>query len=345
MNDTKYIGADVHSSSSFFVVLKNSGDVWDQKRLPTTERDLAVYLESIPGRKVITFEETNLSRWLYQVFKPLADEVVVCNPAKNTFTKNGPKTDGQDAMHLARLLKAGYLKPVYHGDDPRERFRDLVSAYEDVVQDVVRLKNRYRALFRSDGSPLGKGQGVYKVEELQKGLKSREKAFIAKGAYERLGVLERQKESLIEEMKLRSRPFKEIKILRGLPGIDYIHAWFIAAAVVTPYRFANKYKFWAYCGLVKHRQISDGKIYGNKKAHGNNVLKDVFRQAGRATLRGSSGVKKYYEHLISERGYGEGEAYNAVCREIAALARSLWKKGERYDDELYIKSKNLSHPS
>jgi transposase len=345
MNEVKYIGADVHSASSFLVVLKNSGDVWDQRRLPTTEKDLAVYIESIPGRKKITFEETNLSRWLYQVFKPLVDEVVVCNPSKNTFTNNGPKTDGQDAMHLARLLKAGYLTPVYHGDDPRERFRDMVSAYGDLVQDIVRLKNRYRALFRGDGNPLGKGQKVYKMKELQKELKSGEKAFIAKGAYERLQTLLSQKEDFFAEMKLRSKPFKEVKILRTLPGIDHVHAWQIVAYVVTPHRFASKYKFWSYCGLVKHRQISDGKVYGNKKAHGNNALKDVFRKAGKAAIRGSSGVKAYYEHLISKRGFGEREAYNAVCREIAALVRSLWKKGEKYNDEQYRKSKNLSHPS
>ncbi|MFC1588499.1 transposase, partial [Planctomycetota bacterium] len=161
MRGDKYIGVDVHSSSCYFVVLDDSGKIWDKCRVPTTEVELTVNLDNIPGRKIITFEETNLSKWLYGLFKPLVDKIVVCNPAKNTFTKGGPKTDERDALHLARLLRAGYLKPVYHGDDPRERFRDLVSGYRDVIQDVVRLKNRYKALFRSEGVPLKKGQSVY----------------------------------------------------------------------------------------------------------------------------------------------------------------------------------------
>jgi len=345
MTEVKYIGADVHSSSSFLVVLENSGEVWDKRRLPTTEKDLSVYLEGIPGRKIIAFEETNLARWLYQVFTSAVDEVVVCNPAKNTFTKNGPKTDGQDALHLARLLKAGYLKPVYHGDDPREQFRDLVSAYRDVIQDIVRLKNRYKALFRAEGTPLGKGQMVYKMEELQKQLKSREKSFIARGVYERLRALETQREAFLAEMKVRSRSFKEVRILRSIPGIDYIHAWTLVAYMVTPWRFANKYKFWSYCGLVKHKQISDGKVYGNKKAHGNNALKDVFRKAGLAAIRGTSGLRAYYDHLRLNGEVSHGPAYNAVCREVAALVRTLWKKGEKYNDGEYRKSKNLSHPT
>ncbi|MBK8201533.1 MAG: transposase [Bdellovibrionales bacterium] len=50
-----------------------------------------------------------------------------------------------------------------------------------------------------------------------------------------------------------------------IPGISIIRANIIAAIVCQPARFENKHKFWGYCMLVRHIQISGGKIYGNKR--------------------------------------------------------------------------------
>jgi len=340
MSNIKYIGADVHSTTCFFSVLNQDNTVWCKKRINTTEGDITCFLQTIPGKKVITFEETNLSRWMYQLIKPHVDKVIVCNPGRNTFTKSGPKTDGIDATHLAHLLLSGYLHPVYHGDDPREHFRDLVSGYKDLIQDLVRQKNRYKALYRGDGIKLPKGKRAYK-EGSPKQL-SQDKAFVSCQVKDRIEHIESQREDCLKKMKKRSDSFKEKKILLSIPGIGEIHAATIIAAMVTPWRFSNKYKLWSYAGLVKHNLLSDGTSYGKRRAQGNRTLKSVYRTAGHAVLRSKkSGLRAYYDYLRKEKNKGHYEAYNAICREVASLTRSLWKKGVKYQDRTYRKAKNL----
>ena len=61
----------------------------------------------------VTFEE---GTWAHDLLKPRVDKLVVCNPRKNAFLKDGNKSDRFDACKLAELLRGNRLKPVYHGE-------------------------------------------------------------------------------------------------------------------------------------------------------------------------------------------------------------------------------------
>jgi transposase len=50
-------------------------------------------------------EEGTWAAWLYDLLKPHASEVVVCNPRKNALLKDGSKSDRIDARKLAELLR------------------------------------------------------------------------------------------------------------------------------------------------------------------------------------------------------------------------------------------------
>ena len=99
----KYIGADVHSASCYFIVLDAQGKLMDRCQIQTSKGNLLTYLRSISGKKMMTFEEGRLSRWLYGLLVHEVDQLIVCNPMANTFAKQGPKTDFRDATHLAML--------------------------------------------------------------------------------------------------------------------------------------------------------------------------------------------------------------------------------------------------
>ncbi|MBI3814154.1 MAG: transposase, partial [Nitrospinae bacterium] len=116
-------------------------------------------------------------------------------------------------------------------------------------------------------------------------------------------------------------------------GIGIIQAAKIVSQVIDPKRFASKYKYYSYCGLVRHKRISDGKGYGSEKIWGNRILKCVYKMAGHRVLTGNSGLREYYDSLRS-KGIAHDNAYNAVCRKIAAISLSVWRKGKKYDDKL-----------
>ena len=79
----KYIGLDAHSSSCTFCVVDEKGVEIDSTTIRTNGRLLINYLRSIKGKKKLTFEECELSSWLYEILGKEVDGLLVCNPVYN----------------------------------------------------------------------------------------------------------------------------------------------------------------------------------------------------------------------------------------------------------------------
>ena len=119
--------------------------------VPSSVKELQIYLSRLRGKKVLTIEETTTSQWLYIELKNHVDEIVICDSYRNHLLSDGPKTDELDAAKLVKLLKEGFLKPVFHSADEFIYLRKLVSGSEDMIKAGVRLKNQRSALFRAQG--------------------------------------------------------------------------------------------------------------------------------------------------------------------------------------------------
>lgn len=327
----KYIGMDAHSSSCTLCVTDGYGREIDHVVLATNGKLLKGYLRSIEGPKKLTFEECELSRWLYGVLKPEVDELLICNPAENRDYKKA-KTDKLDARRLANLLRGNYLKPVFHDGSERELFRNLMSSYQDIIDEGIRLKNRYKSLFRKNGNRV-RGEMLYNDENLLEGLPRSADRFIGEHLYGLLARLEESRQAYGKEIGQYSRKFKELKLLRTIPGIGNIQAAKIVSQVVNPHRFQTKYKYYSYCGLVRHTRKSADRNYGTTKIWGNRVLKCVYKMAGHAVLKGDSALRTYYDAL-RKKGTGHDHAYNAVCRKIAAISLSIWKHNQKYNERM-----------
>lgn len=327
----KYIGMDAHSSICVFCVMDEHGVEVDEATIETNGRLLVEYVRSIEGKKKLVFEESELSQWLYELLHDEVDELIVCNPVANREYKKA-KSDKLDARRLAKLLRGGFLTPVYHSGSARERFRSLMSGYQSLVEEATRLKNRYKSLFRKEGNNV-KGKALYNDESLLEGFERSDFKFVGERTFELLQQMELQRLAYVKEIKRVSKGFKEVRWLKTIPGIADIQASKIVAQVIDPHRFPNKYKYYSYCGLARHGRSSAGKPCGSIKGHGNRALKCVYKMAAHSALRGDNGLRRYHDRLCA-KGVNEGDAYNAVCRKIAAISLSLWKHERRYDDQL-----------
>jgi len=325
----KYIGLDAHSSSCTFCVVDEKGVEIDSTTIRTNGRLLINYLRSIKGKKELTFEECELSSWLYEILGKEVDGLLVCNPVYNREYKTS-KTDRLDARKLAKLLRGNFLTPVFHNGSDREKFRDLMSAYTDLVEDAVRIKLRYKSLFRKSGNKIN-GERLYNDESFLKDFKRKDYNFIGKNLYHLLQDMEESRKTYTKEIIKLSKKFKEIRRLKSIPGIGVIRAAQISAQVIDPKRFQNKYQYYSYCGLVRHKQISGDREYGSRKIWGNRVLKCVYKMAAHQAIRGNNGLSKYYESL-RKKGINDKSACNGVSRKIAAISLSLWKNNCKYDD-------------
>src|SRR5579863_6675220 len=160
MNDTKYIGLDVHQATISAAVLDSTGKLLMESVLETRASTILQFIHGFRGSVQVTFEEGTCAAWLHDLLKPHVVNVLVCDPRKNALLKSGNKNDRIDARKLSELLRAGLLTPVYHGDSGVRTLRELSRCYLTVTKDLTRVMNRTKALYRSWAIPCA-GEKVY----------------------------------------------------------------------------------------------------------------------------------------------------------------------------------------
>jgi len=240
-----------------------------------------------------------------------------------------------DARKLARFLRGGFLTPVYHDGSKREKFKILISGYMALVEDAVRMKNRYKSIFRRSGKKQT-GKKLYNDESLIEDIADPGHKFVGSNIYKLLREMETMRGSYVKEIKEQSKEFEEVDYIKSIPGIGDIQTAKIVAYVIDPKRFANKHKYYSYCGLVRHKRTSDGVSYGSSKIWGNSILKCVYKMAAQSAVNSNNAFKQYFDHL-TKNGYNDKNAYNDISRKIAAISLAVWKNKKYFNEEEILK--------
>ena len=325
-----FIGLDAHSSTSTFAVMDQEGQCVLRKTVDTSEKNLWNVIDSIQGERILTFEESTISQWLFISLREKVDRLLVCNPTY-VAKKSGAKTDFRDALHLANELRCGHLKEVYHDDSVWVQLRTSVSGYLDVVEEIVRFKNRLKAVFRANNLKTDEND-FYKNKDRTIEFKNESAKFVATNLFHQIEFLEQEKLKYLDWFKSNQKKYRPIRNIMTIPGISSIRANIITAIVCQPERFRNKHQFWGYCMLVRHIQISGGKIYGNKRVHGRRELREIFIGAAESAVRSDSTLRDYYDALRA-KGTSHKNAKVAVARKVASLSLSLLKNNDTYNDD------------
>ena len=338
---THYIGLDAHSKTCTAVVTDFKGTILKKSVFPTTERDLKSFIDSVKRPRRLAFEEMNIAQWLYVLLKDDVDEIQIAHAAHLT-KQRGAKTDYIDAVRLATELRNGTITQVFHADNAFFDLRQVVKSHQDVTQDLVRAKNRYKSFLRSKGKFVS-GAAIYDNVEVRDSFEKEHEKFIATNNFEQIRSLAVIKALYEKKLAGIAKQWPKIQSLCSIPGISHIRATMIMAIVCSGDRFADKHKFWSYCCLVRHSEISDGKVYGNRKAKGSLDLKCVFMGAAVSVLVGQSSLRKYYDRLRT-KGESDRDARKAVARKIAAIALMTMKTGVAFDDHHDLKGSRLAAP-
>src|SRR5262244_4613161 len=149
MSQEKYIGMDVHDATISAAVRNAQGKLLMESVLETKADTIVEFVQGIRGTLALTFEEGTWATWLHDLLKPHVSRLVVCDPRKNALLKDGSKSDRIDARKLAELLRGDQLHPLYHGDHGMRTLKELGRSYLTITQDVTRVMNRIKALYRS----------------------------------------------------------------------------------------------------------------------------------------------------------------------------------------------------
>jgi transposase len=341
MSNHKFAAADVHAATTTFAVLDSSGKFVMETVVETKAESLLSVVKSMTGSVHLTFEEGTHAAWLYDLLRPHVAELVVCDPRKNRNDK-GNKSDRIDARQLARWLRSGDLSPVYHGLDCTKVLKELVRGYENLVVDSVRVKNRLKAVYRSQGqsTPGGDVYSLEKQEEWLSKLQSSGLRSRAEWLYLQMESLHELRQEAEKAVLREAKKHRPCSLLKSVPGIGPIRSATIVAHVATPFRFRTKRQFWSYCGLaVVTRGSSDWEIEGEElrrkrqsvstrglNRNHNRHLKDAFKGA----VRDARALRPHLDSLV-ESGMRKSMARLTVARKIAATCLAIWKKGEKFN--------------
>jgi transposase len=344
MNKIKYIGMDVHMATTVIAVRNSDGDITAEAIIETKQAALLDFIKSQRGTLYIAFEEQTQAAWLYDLLCPHAAKVIVCDPRK--LPPKNAKGDKRDAKDLAEYLRLNGLSPVYHGEKSTRELKELVRSYACILSDRTRVKNRIKGLFRARGircrgiSVYGENDRTQWAQQL-KSAAARNRLLLL---WKELDFLTELREAAEKNLRTEALKHKDLKILKGVPGIGPKRAAVIIAIVATPHRFRTTKQLWTYSGLAVRSkataeyEIVGGKVGRSKKRILNRGLNRNYNPALKEAFKGAAGSaangpwKKQYEAMV-KNGTDSKLALLTLARKIAAITLAIWKKGERYNEK------------
>jgi transposase len=348
MTDAKYIGLDVHQATISAAVMDSTGKLMMESILETKAATVLQFIDGLRGDLHVTFEEGTCAAWLHDLLKPHVTKVLVCDPRKNALLKVGNKNDRIDACKLADLLRTGLLSAVYHGENGVRTLKELARSYLAITQDLTRVMNRLKALYRSWAIPCA-GQQVYAPRHRGEWLAKITEAGVRHRAelyYRQLDALQALRQQVRRDLLVESRKHNAIHLLRQIPSIGPIRAALLIALIQTPHRFRTKRQLWAYSGLALKTYASgeyrfvEGQLKRSKKplairglnANHNHDLKNLFLGAALNAVITGGPFQEFYAALVA-RGMKPAMARLTLARKIATITLLVWKKGVRFDAE------------
>jgi transposase len=348
MNDTKYIGLDVHQATISVAVLDSAGKLVMEAILETKAETILQFIHGLRGSLHVTLEEGTCAAWLHDVLKPHVAQVMVCDPRKNALIRAGNKSDRIDARKLADLLYLDKLHPVFHGETGNRALKELARSYLALTRDTTRVMNRLKALYRSWAIPCA-GQRVYAPRYRSEWLAKISEAGVHRRAeiyYQQFDALRSLREQVRRDLLAEGRKHKAMKLLRQIPSIGPIRAALLIALMQTPHRFRTKRQLWAYCGLALKTSTSgeyrivEGRLKRARKflairglnTNHNHDLKNIFKGAATRAAAVPGPFQEFHAGLVA-RGMKPTMARLTLARKIAAITLIVWKKGVDFDAE------------
>jgi len=159
MDQTKYIGMDVHKETISIAVLTSSGKRVMESVIETRASTVVQFVQGLRGDLHVTLEEGTWAAWPYDLLRAHFVEVLVCDP-RNALLNVGNKNDCIDAYKLAELLRSNLLRLVYHGEHDVRTLKELSRSYLTLSGDLARVMTRLKAVYRSWAIPCA-GKQVY----------------------------------------------------------------------------------------------------------------------------------------------------------------------------------------
>src|SRR6266536_637338 len=247
--------------------------------------------------------------------------------------RRGAKTDKIDARTLAQLLAGGFLPAVWLPDEQTRVLRRRISARAQLVRQRTRAKNQVHAtLVRNlKGKPpvsdlFGAfGRRWLAAQELPADEQETVAACLRQIVFldGEIALLERA----LAEQVLASA---EMRRLLTLPGVNFVTAAALLAAIGDIRRFPTARQLVSYLGLDPRvsQSGSEPARHGRISKQGPGETRHVLVEAAWHASRTPGPLRDFHQRIAARRG--GNIATVAVARKLAVIAWHMLSRGEDY---------------
>ena len=260
-------------------------------------------------------------------------DVRIANTIKlRQIADSGQKTDKNDALTLAELLRADYLPEAYKVPDNIYELRMLIRERAHFISQGTGTKCRIHSVCTGRGNHLTSLQPLHKAG--REALHIKESPF-----YEMFESLEEIKKHVtnLEKQILETVIDTSIyHILLSLPGVGPVTASAIYAEVGDFRRFKTPSALISYAGIYpKERSSGEMKRYGSISKAGSRVLRYSIIEAA-MRVRDTEKSHNLHTHYLAAKARNKTakQARIVVAHKLLTIAWHLVQRGTMYDDHM-----------
>jgi transposase len=335
--NTHYVGLDTGSTSCFYCIRDNTGDIIRKKRIQTSNDRIRSCFQQMDGIVQVHLEASSLAGHIRYLLKEIVDRVVVSDPAQNELIARDPrKGDPRDAGLLAELLRNNFYQEVWYPDDKnRWSFRQLVAHYDMFDKVLVSMKSRVHSRLIMNGvynrhNAFGTNRKEELVEEVSYPMMSQ----VINQLYDTVDQLQQHKQHAKEKMWSFAQQFDEVNRFQEVPGVGPVVASRFSAYVGDPHRFDDNKDLRSYSKMGVSSRTSDERPLGYERLdrEGRSCLKDASYMAFMSAVgenRDNAIARKYRQS--KQDAEDQTNARLNTQRKILDTLWAIWRKDEEYD--------------
>src|SRR5262245_34405377 len=328
-----YVGLDVHSKASVFVMQDGHGQVLAQGEMPTTPEGFRRWHEAqrLPTGTPVALETGTVAFFVARELTGLGCAPIVVDAREGRRKAHRPtqKSDRRDAVELCDGLRRGIYRAIVHVPPrPVAGLRETLARRRHFVRletaqvNAVKRRRRGAGLGRRSRS-LGTEVGWAKLRATLAGHGELRDYVEPHRALWRCARAQRVALERALTEPLAHRAFvSDLRRLQTIPGVGPIVAATILAVFSDVRRFADAKHAASYAGLVPSTYHSGAReAYGRITKRGSGELRTMRCEAAHHASRATHPLHPYFAILCAKRGYKRATIAVAHRRARITFAR------------------------
>lgn len=344
---SKYIGFDIDDKKIVAcVVEKGKSDVYETIGSDIDSMRRFLKRQKQAGSRIeLAFEISGQAGFIYDSLIDCVDQIKVVNPSKMTWVyKTSKKNDRLDARKMAVLLSIGELPAVHMPSREVRQWRQMILHRRKIINGRTRVKNRIRALLKSEGfrRPLHGGGWWKKINRLWMQELCQDRARQGNLWTVQLGNLLDELEMLEGQLVRVTTYLDEYlerqpggKLLMSIKGIGPRTSEAVLAYTDDVSRFAGSKMFCSYFGMTPRLDESGScRRLGRISKEGPSVVRWVLVESSWKVIRYSPELRRFYERVRAGQDNRKKIAIVAVGRKLLSIMRAMMVTGELFNEGL-----------